>query len=245
MKRKILIALLALLVASLMTLGWYLSTPYAPKNYSLDAIKKSHASLNITDDKKYVSIKPNAASDTGIIFYPGGHVAPESYIEPMAILAETTNRPVFITKPLFNFAILSFSDADEVVQKEQGIRSWYVGGHSLGGVGAALHVSKIASDAPVKGVFFYASYPANNALKERKNVRTISIYGSKDAFVSTKKITESERLLPAETKYIRIEGMNHSQFGNYGLQEGDNPPAIPNEKAWKATAEAMKQFLGD
>ena len=44
--------------------------------------------------------------------------------------------------------------------------------------------------------------------------------------------------LPADAQFVVIEGGNHSQFGNYGLQPGDNEAtitaqSISRSKRWR------------
>ena len=56
-------------------------------------------------------------------------------------------------------------------------------------------------------------------------------------------IAAAQDLLPPETKYITIEGGNHSQFGSYGLQSGDNAATISPEEQWTQTADATVQIL--
>jgi hypothetical protein len=42
---------------------------------------------------------------------------------------------------------------------------------------------------------------------------------------------------------LEIEGGNHSQFGSYGLQEGDNVASISPEEQWSQIAEAVDALL--
>ena len=45
-----------------------------------------------------------------------------------------------------------------------------------------------------------------------------------------KTIDEKKSLMPNNTEYVMIEGGNHSQFGYYGLQSGDNVAKITREE---------------
>ena len=42
---------------------------------------------------------------------------------------------------------------------------------------------------------------------------------------------------------LRIEGGNHAQFGNYGLQEGDGTATMSREEQQTIAAEAMLAFI--
>lgn len=70
----------------------------------------------------------------------------------------------------------------------------------------------------------------------------LSVYGSKDAFVNESKIEESKKNLLSRTYYIKIEGMNHRDFGSYGLQSGDKESSLDNESARKLVAEEVMGF---
>jgi hypothetical protein len=68
-----------------------------------------------------------------------------------------------------------------------------------------------------------------------------SIYGTLDNGMDS--IEASISLLPADTEYIVIEGGNHSQFGNYGLQPGDNVATIGWEEQQAQAVEATIRLL--
>jgi len=91
-------------------------------------------------------------------------------------------------------------------------------------------------------VVFWASYPADDALKI-KNIKAISIVGSNDGLATSDSIDASRELLPADTQFISIEGGNHAQFGSYGLQDGDNPASISAEEQWIQAAALTVEFL--
>jgi hypothetical protein len=90
-------------------------------------------------------------------------------------------------------------------------------------------------------VIFFASYPADDSLKNA-NLKVFSIYGAND-MAGMETFEEKKSLLPADTKYIVIEGGNHAQFGSYGPQEGDKPATISAEEQWAQAAAATVEFL--
>ena len=45
--------------------------------------------------------------------------------------------------------------------------------------------------------------------------------------------------LPADTEWITIEGGNHAQFGDYGVQDGDGEATISAEMQWGYTTDAV------
>jgi hypothetical protein len=49
--------------------------------------------------------------------------------------------------------------------------------------------------------------------------------------------------LPTSSKFVVLEGGNHSQFGDYGLQPGDNQAAITRMEQQSRVVEATILFL--
>lgn len=177
-------------------------------------------------------------SSTGLIFYPGGRVDYRSYAPLLRQIAARGYFVVLAPMPL-NLAFFDISAAGRVMEKYPQIKHWAIGGHSLGGVAAASYA---ANDPAVEGIVFWASYPANAGLRD-KTVKVLSIYGSNDGLSSPSKIDASRALLPADSTFIEIAGGNHAQFGSYGPQAGDNPPAISAEEQWREVADATVTFL--
>jgi hypothetical protein len=100
----------------------------------------------------------------------------------------------------------------------------------------------VQSHPQVKGIVYWASYPADDKLKD-SGVKMISIYGSNDGLATNAKIEQYKLLQPADTVFVPIAGGNHGQFGDYGPQAGDNLAGIPAEEQWRLTAEATSGFL--
>lgn len=76
------------------------------------------------------------------------------------------------------------------------------------------------------GSYIYGDYPSSKSL---------TIYGSLNTSVKDK-ITYSENI-------VEIEGGNHAQFGNYGVQKGDSVATITREEQQNITVEAIKKFV--
>jgi pimeloyl-ACP methyl ester carboxylesterase len=146
---------------------------------------------------------------------------------------------VVLTPMPLNLALFNGNAADRVMAKYPEVEHWVIGGHSLGGVAAAGYA---AGHPAIEGLVLWASYPANDALKDRE-IKALSIYGSNDALANAAKIDESRALLPPDTVYVEIAGGNHSQFGSYGLQPGDGAAGISPEEQWTQIGEATAAFL--
>jgi len=187
----------------------------------------------------YITFQPsNMQPTTGFIFYPGGRVDYRAYAPVLRMIAENGYFVALVHAPL-NMAFFDIDAAARVQAEHPEIESWVVGGHSLGGAMASVY----AKDHLTKldGVIFFASYPADDALKNA-DVKVLSIYGTND-MAGMETFEEKKSLLPANTKYIVIEGGNHAQFGSYGPQEGDRPATISAEEQWAQAAAATVEFL--
>lgn len=56
------------------------------------------------------------------------------------------------------------------------------------------------------------------------------VFGSKDGVAPVARVLENKKLLPSHTRWIEINGANHSQFGRYGHQLMDGEATIDREQ---------------
>ena len=204
-------------------------------------MSKKKSSLTLGDawlDKNIIFTPKEQDVTKGFILYPGAKVDAKAYAPLCKKIASNGYKVIIADMPL-NFAMLSPNKAEKIIKENDDIKSWVIGGHSLGGVVAAKFA---ANDKNVDGVVFLASYPSNDDLKQlEKNV--VSIWGSKDGVLNFKNLIESKENLPQDTTYVEIEGANHSQFGNYGHQKGDNDALISEEKQLEITSNSIIKLL--
>jgi hypothetical protein len=182
----------------------------------------------------------NQSPDTGVIFYPGGKVDPRVYAPPMHRLASQGYLAVIVPMPL-NLAVLAPGKAAQVMAAYPEIENWIIGGHSLGGSMAANFVKN--NPSLIKGLFFWAAYPASGDDLSQTNIKVVSVSGSLDGLATPDKIDASRVLLPADTLWIPIEGGNHAQFGWYGDQPGDNPAEISRAEQQQIAIQAVLDLL--
>lgn len=186
-----------------------------------EALKKQ-VNMEQVEHKNDVYTFEASKSDTGIILYPGAKVEPLAY----AYIGDTLMKKgysVFIPDMPFSFAIFNLNKAQDIIKDHQTIKHWYIGGHSLGGAAASMFAEK--NQSKLDGLFFLASYPASDALKQ-SSLKVLSISGEKDGLATQEKIKKSKTNLPSQTVYHEIKGGNHAQFGMYGKQKGDQPADI-------------------
>lgn len=220
MKKILKIAGITLLALIMLAFGalyiWSLFT-YEPS----EALKKQ-VSIEEVEHKSGVYLFEASKSDTGIILYPGAKVEPLAY----AYIGDTLMKKgysVYIPDMPLSFAIFNTNKAQDIITDHPKIKHWYIGGHSLGGAAAAMYAEK--NQSKIAGLFFLASYPASDKLKQAC-FQVLSISGEKDGLATQEKIIRSKKQLPSQTVYHEIKGGNHAQFGMYGKQKGDQPADI-------------------
>ncbi len=238
LKRVLLGLVIVFVVGTLGFVAWA-EDAYQPNEVALQALQ-SDAQVTVTQQDGFITFEPAAQRTmTGFIFYPGGRVDYRAYAP---VLHEIAARGYFVAlvRVKLNLAFFDVNAADKVISQFPEIERWGIGGHSLGGVAAALY-AKDHLDT-IRAIAFWACYPADDTLKN-SNILILSLRGSRDGVATDDKIEASKALLPAHTQYVTIEGGNHGQFGSYGPQAGDNPAAISPEEQWTQTAEATARLL--
>jgi hypothetical protein len=237
--KRVLLGLLAVVLAGGLGLVLWASAAAGPTDAALQALK-SDKLVSVSQQEGFVTFSPAGETPlTGFIFYPGGRVDHRAYAP---VLREIAGRGYFVAllDVRLNLAFFDIKAADRVIPKYPEVERWAVGGHSLGGVAASSYASGHIES--IDGVVLWASYPADDSLRT-SGVRVVSIYGTSDGLAVIEDIDASKSLLPTDTVFIAIAGGNHSQFGAYGIQDGDNLASITAEEQWRLVAEATANFL--
>ena len=174
----------------------------------------------------------------GIVLYPGAKVENTAYSYYAQGLMEA-GYTVIVPEMTFNFALLSPNKASEYVERYPEVDRWIVGGHSLGGVTAAMYAAKHEVD----GLMFLGSYPSEGSDLSKELLPVLSIYAEKDGLTLVEDIEAAKPLLPAHTVYAEIVGGNHAQFGMYGAQKGDLQVDISAVKQQEEMIELTLKWL--
>jgi hypothetical protein len=241
MIRRWVIALLFLLLLSAAAFVVWGSTPLGPMPEALSALQ-SDAGVNVKDSGWLVFTPVGQTPQTGLIFYPGGRVDYRSYAPEAHALAEKGFLVVIVPMPL-NLAVLGTEKASEVMTAFPDIKNWAIGGHSLGGAMAAHYIYQHPDR--VKGLVFWAAYPAQSDSLANLKIVVTSIYATQDGLATGEKISASRPLLPEQTRWVVIQGGNHEQFGWYGHQNGDHAAQIDRTEQQRQTVEATAALLAD
>lgn len=204
---------------------WYVSDYYRAEDVAFEVLAQNDGI--VTQDNLTI-LSPSYQSDTAIIFYPGAKVEAEAYLPLLDQIRQTGITCILVDMP-FHMAIFDSDAAEDVMTQFPEIEHWYLAGHSMGGAMA----SKFAAEHPdevdgliLMGAYIYGDYPDED---------TLTIYGSLNQSV--------EDHIDYTENIVEIEGGNHAQFGNYGLQKGDPMAEISAEEQQKQTVEAIEAFL--
>jgi pimeloyl-ACP methyl ester carboxylesterase len=234
-KRTLLGLVIVLVLISIGFVVWA-ETPLGPAPEALAALE-SDSQVTVTIDN-FITFQPaNMQPVTGFIFYPGGRVDYRSYAAPLHEIAAQGYLVILVPVRL-NMAFFDINAAQPVFAAHPEIQRWAVGGHSLGGVASALFAK---DHLEIAGLVFWASYPADDSFKNSA-IKVLSIYGTND-MAGMQKFDETKKLLPQDTQFVVMDGGNHAQFGDYGLQPGDKIATISHTEQQKQIVEASVNFL--
>jgi hypothetical protein len=237
---KLVLAVLAVIVvSSVLAFAFWANDALPASDVALQAMQ-SDEQVQVSEENGWVTFSPvdDAQPEVGFIFYPGGRVDYRAYSPVLRMIAEQGYFVALVPVPL-NLAFFDINVAASVQAQYPEISHWVVGGHSLGGVAASVYAKDHLGE--LDGLVFFASYPADDSLKNT-DLNVFSIYGTRD-MAGMEKFDETKTLLPTQTQYVVIDGGNHAQFGSYGFQPGDNEATISPEEQWSQISTATVDFL--
>ncbi len=207
------------------------------------AALKSDDTVEVQQVNDWLVFQPTGqAPKVGLIIYPGAKVDYRAYA-PTARAIAAQGYLVVITPVLLNLALLDSNAAQPIIAAYPQIQMWALAGHSLGGTAAAQFAAQSApaNSGKIKGLIFWASYPAGDMTQW--NGKVLSISGTLDGLATPAKIEDNKKLEPSTTQFVPIAGGNHAQFGYYGPQPGDNAPTISREAQQQQIVAATVAFL--
>ena len=179
--------------------------------------------VQVTEEPWLTFSPTKSTPKTGFIFYPGGRVDPRAYSVLMRAIASEGYLVVVPEMPV-NMAVFDSNVASEIIAYYPEIDDWVIGGHSVGGAMAVQYTYKHPD--VIDGLAIWASYPPDSADLSGLDIPVVSIYGSRELRVNDISVGERKHLLPGDTRYVRIEGGDHHQFGSYQIDPADHLATI-------------------
>ena len=236
-KSYLFIVLISFILLVVLLFYIYISNYY---HASIDDISVFYYSNSISKEvlSNDTIVYSSDSSNVGIIFYPGGKVDHLAY-EPLVMECAKYGYLCAIVDMPFNLAVFDINRADSVLNKYPDIKTWYIGGHSLGGSMAASYVSK--NTDVFSGLILLGSYSTVNLSNSSLDV--LSIYGSEDKVLNLDNYNKYKGNLPFNVEEKIISGGCHSYFGMYGEQAGDGKCLITNVDQIKETMFLIYKFI--
>lgn len=196
-----------------------------------DALLRSTGAVSVVDDDAVLEFLP-ASSDrrAALVFFCGSGVAAPAYAPTLRPIADA-GYAVFIIKLPYRFAPFdahkeeAIGRARVVFASHREISRWVVAGHSLGG---ALAARMAQTDVISALILIGTTHPKDSDLSSL-HMPVTKIYATNDGVAPADRVLANKHLLPADTKWVRIAGGNHSQFGHYGRQLFDGSATISRE----------------
>lgn len=235
--KRILLILIGIIIICTVIVFVYINDYYKADKENINAYLELSEVTKIKVEKDII-VYGEKTDKIGYIFYPGGKVEYTSYEPLLKNIASHGITTILIKMPA-NLAILNTNAANGIQEQFPNIKSWYIGGHSLGGSAAAMHISK--NIEKYEGMILLGSYSTKDL--SNTNLRVLSLVGSEDKIVDMEKYNNNYNLLPKETQNIVIEGANHAYYGMYGKQDGDGEALITNEEQINIATNKIVEFL--
>jgi hypothetical protein len=223
----------------------YVDLAFHPVGFGPELLT-SDARIRVDDRQDALVFQPvNDRGDAALIFYPGCPVPPEAYA-PMAHRIAEHGYPVFVMHIAYRCATADdqqlqlFAATRAVIAASR--RRWVLAGHSRG----ALHASLLLAQEPrlVDGLVLIGTTHPRDVNLASLTIPVTKIYGSLDGVAPEDKVRANAHLLPPSTRWVRIEGGNHRQFGSYRYQLFDPSATISREAQQDQTVAAILTMLG-
>ena len=194
----------------------------------LDRLQEPGSGVEVVTTAGYLELRPTGeASGVGLVFQPGARVDHRAYVRLLAPYAEAGHVVVVVAQP-FGIAFTATGAAADIVAARPQVRSWVLGGHSLGGVVASSE-AVVLDDAGVDGLLLWGSYPLGDL--SGADLDVVSVSGSQDGLSTPADIDASRADLPPTTTFVEVEGSTHAFFGDYGRQPGDGVATVDRDVA--------------
>ncbi len=207
-----------------------------------DIFFENSPSVIVVESKNLYSFTPTHDYRKVIIFYPGALVDPKAYV-PLCRKLSDNGYQVLLIKMPWRLAEKGYNIPKQLDLCADTTKQYILAGHSQGAKMAGQFVYENPSLID-KLILIATTHPRDIDLSNVA-VPIMKIYGSKDGVADMNDIEKNKSKLPSGTKYVTINGANHSQFGYYGFQLGDNRADITREQQQQITLDNILSFISD
>lgn len=230
---------IAWITAGLFFMAWLIYS-YQARGITAEQLQ-TDSSVKVQETGDFYLFTPAAEQfENVLIFYPGAMVDPKAYVPLCRSIADNGVRVYLIRMP-WRLASKGYNKPKELHLLDDTAKTYILAGHSQGAKMAAQFVYE--NPAMVHKLILIAStHPRDISLAGSK-LPVMKIYGSRDGVADERSILDNRSKLPATTKFVRIAGANHSQFGCYGFQFGDNSATITRDRQQEETLKSILEFI--
>ena len=218
----------------------FIAITYLKQTYPTISMEVESETRVLINDNISIETADNANSNHGIIMYPGGQVEATAYVQLLEPFALEGYRVIIAAMP-FNLAVFSPNIAQEIIEDYPTVDEWHIIGHSLGGAMAASFVA--SHPEKIESITMLSAYTTKSLTDFSGKV--LSIRASEDLVLNQKSYDKNFMNLPKQTKEVMINGGNHAQFGNYGVQKKDGNAKISQLEQIEITQEYIRMMLSE
>ena len=212
------------------------------------AAADSDAQVEVLRAAETLQFRPVSVSHAaGLIFLPGGMVAPEAYAPLLRSIAGA-GYPAYLVYLPMRVAFLEsqmqevFRCIEKLVASQPGTR-WVLAGHSRGGMLASRFAHQ--GNPRLAGLALIGTTHPRDFSLASSSIPVVKIYGTRDRIATLSAMRENQHLLPASTRWVEIAGGNHVQFGHYRHQLGDGEATISREEQQTLVRRALLDVLSE
>ncbi|WP_207505130.1 alpha/beta hydrolase [Telluribacter humicola] len=205
-----------------------------------EEILRSDAAVEVTETEDYISFTPTSTSSKVLLFYPGALVDPVAYA-PLCRKVAASGCPVYLIKMPWRLALNGYTKPKEIGLLGDTTKQYLLAGHSQGAKMAAQFVYENPSLID-KLILLGTTHPRDIDLSTSQ-IPILKIQGTHDGVAAVEEMNRNKSKLPSTTKYVLIEGGNHTQFGFYGYQLGDSEASISREQQQQMVLDSIISFV--
>ncbi|MBC7846498.1 MAG: alpha/beta hydrolase [Flavobacterium sp.] len=203
-----------------------------------ESLLQNSKTVKVEESSDFYTFKPEKECKQVLIFFPGAMVEPKAYVPLCRKIADNSIN-VYLIKMPWRMASQGYNLPKENRLFADTSETYILAGHSLGAKMAAQFVYENPRLID-KLILIGTTHPRDISLAN-STIPIMKIYGSNDGVANEESIIKNKYKLPTTTKFVKINGANHSQFGYYGFQLGDNSATISREQQ---QAETLQHIIG-